>query len=89
MEKPISEGVSAKRLFQEPDDAIAFYSDFTQVIATGNEILLQFYESIPGLPTEKGIETVNTRLKATVSLSNAHATNIGKLLLEKIESKKQ
>jgi len=64
--------------------AISCYSDFAQVMHTGNEILLQFYETIPGTPVLGGnIGKVRSRLRATITISVAHAQNIGKLLIER------
>lgn len=77
--------IGLERSFEQPPDAISCYSDFAQVIHTGNEILLQFYETIPGLPATGGssISKVRSRLRATITISIAHAQNIGKLLIEK------
>jgi len=73
------------RLFEQPPDAISFYSDVAQVIGTGNEVIIQFYESIPAPPNPKGqISNVRTRLKATVTLSRFHARNLGAMLLQRI-----
>ena len=81
--------MEVQRIFEQPSDAAAFYSDMAQVMSTGNEVLLQFYETIPGTPNPKGdIQAVRTRLRATITLSFAHAKNIGKILLEKTEGKK-
>jgi len=74
-----------ERIFEQPPDAISFYSDMAQVVHTGTEIVLQFYEAIPGPPygPTGHITKVRTRLRATVTLSFSHAHNLGKLLLEK------
>ena len=73
-----------ERSFEQPSDAISFYSDLAQVIHTGNEMLLQFYETIPGPPAIDGkITKVTTRLRATITISIPHSQNIGKLLIEK------
>lgn len=75
--------VQVKRFFEQPADTISFYSDFGQVMNTGNEVVIQFYETIPGIPTEKGnLENAKTRLRATITLSFSHAQNIGKLLTQ-------
>lgn len=72
-----------KRTYEQPPDAISVYSDFAQVIGTENEVVLQFYESIPGTPGPRGqVETVRTRLRATIIVSPAHASNIGRLLTQ-------
>jgi len=60
----------------------------TQILSTGNEIILQFYETIPGPPGPEGqITQVRTRLKATITIGLTHAQTIGKLLTEKGEVK--
>ena len=74
--------VSLERSFEQPSDAITFYSDLAQVINTGNEILLQFYESIPGPPTDGNMTKVRSRLRATITISLKHAQNIGDLLIK-------
>ncbi len=80
---PQQEGHEAHRVFEQPTDAISFYSDFAQVLGTGNEVLLQFYETIPGSPGPEGrVEMVRTRLRATVMVLPKQATTIGKLLLK-------
>ena len=75
--------VEVNRLFEQPEGAISFYSDHTQIVGTGNEVVVQFYETIPGPPGPGGrLQMVKTRLKATITLSSAHAKNIGNLLLK-------
>ena len=74
------------RDFEQPIDALSFYSDMAQVISTGNEIVLQFYETIPGPPnSNRKVSKVRTRLRATITVSVSHARNIGTLLLERTE----
>ncbi len=68
------------RLFEQPPDAISFYSDMAQVSSTGQEVLLQFYETIPGPPGPDGITQVRSRLRATVIISLAHAANLERSL---------
>lgn len=76
------------RVFEQPPDALSFYSDFAQVIGTGSEVVLQFYETIPGAPGPGGtIQMVRSRLRSTVVISKAHAGNIGRLLLKHAEEK--
>ncbi len=78
--------VHIERIFEQPPDAVSFYCDMGQVLFTGSEIVLQFYEVIPGPPGPGGeITKVRSRLRATVTLSKPHARNIGKLLLERTE----
>ena len=79
------QGVAAKvkRVFEQPSDTISLYSDYAQVVGTGYEVVVQFYESIPGIPVSSGQpETVTTRLRATIILSRAHAANLGKSLTQ-------
>jgi len=79
-----------QRIYEQPAEPLAFYSDLTQIIQTGHEITIQFYESIPGPPSNNGtIVSVRTRLKSTVTLSISHASNIGKILLQKVEEVKK
>jgi hypothetical protein len=74
------------RVFEQPPDAISMYADVAQVIGTGNEVVLQFYETIPGTPGPGGqIQLVRTRLRATITLSIPHAINIGSLLMKQAE----
>jgi hypothetical protein len=75
----------AERTYEQPHEAISFYSDTAQVIHTGPEVILQFYETIPGVPASSGqIPKVTTRLRATITISIPHAKNLGALLTEKI-----
>ena len=79
------QGVAAKirRVFEQPSDTISLYSDYAQVVGTGYEVVVQFYESIPGIPTSGGPpEVVTTRLRATIALSREHAANLGKSLVQ-------
>ena len=81
--------IAIERIFEQPDDAISFYCELGQIFGTGNEIMLQLYETIPGPPDPKGrIERVRTRLRATVTLSFPHAANIGNMLVKKTKIKK-
>jgi hypothetical protein len=85
-EAPKGTAVPISRLFEQPPDASSFYSDFGQVFNTGNEVVIQFYETIPGPPgPDAQIRNVRSRLRATVTVSISHARNIGKLLVEKTE----
>lgn len=71
------------RIFEQPSDSMSVYSDFAQVLGTGSEVILQFYETIPDVPGAGGqIQGVRSRLRATVIVSPAHAQNIGRLLQE-------
>lgn len=74
-----------ERIYEQPHDAITLYSDIAQVTSTGSEIVVQFYETIPGIPTLPSgqISRVTTRLRATITISIPHAINLGKLLMQK------
>jgi len=77
---PVHQAV--QRLFEQGPDAISFYTDFAQVINTGNEVVFQFYETIPGPPGPNGqILNVRTRLRATVQLNITHALNLANNIL--------
>lgn len=79
-----TKALEIERIFEQPADAISFYSDMGQIFSTGNEIIMQFYEAVPGPPGPGGaISKVRTRLRATITISFPHARNIGKLLLER------
>jgi len=83
--KESQQGQQVARVFELPPDALSCYSDHAQVMSTGNEVLLQFYETIPGPPGPDGrIAQVRTRLRATIILSPQHAQNLGKLLLSHV-----
>ncbi len=70
------------RLFEQGPEAVSFYSDFSQIINTGSEIVFQFYETIPGPPGPNGlIPNVRTRLRATIQFSSAHALNLANNIL--------
>ena len=72
------------RTFEQPDNAMSFYSDLAQITGTGKEVVVQFYETIPGPPDPKGnITKVKSTLRANVIISVDHAKNLGKMLLER------
>ena len=80
-------GISAKRVMEQPPDAISLYSDYAQILGTGHEVILQFYETIPKPPNVEGKTVeVTTRLRATVVLSPSHALKVGQLLLKQLEA---
>lgn len=84
---PQGEEIQAQRIFEQPADAISFYSDFAQVVASGNEVLLQFYETIPGPPEADGhVRVARTRLRATVIVSRPHAGRIGEIVRERLQA---
>jgi len=88
MEKELGKiEMQASRVYEQPPDAISLYSDMVQIIGTGQEVVIQFYETIPGTPGPGGqIQMVRTRLRATITVSKAHASNIGNLLLKQIQA---
>ncbi len=89
-EKKAPKKQQIERIFEQPPDAITFYADMAQVVSTGNEIIAQFYESVPGPPgTEGRIAKMRTRLRATITLSFPHAKNLGKLLTERASKEKK
>ena len=70
-----------QRIFEQPPDAISLYCDIAQVFRTPNEIVLQFYDTIPGPPgPDANITVVRTRLRATITVSIPHAANIAETL---------
>lgn len=78
-----SSALQVNRVFEQPESSVSFYSDFAQVLGTGHEVVLQFYETIPGAPGPGGsIQVVRTRLRATITISISHAANIGNLLIK-------
>lgn len=83
-------GTPAKRLFEQPPDAISLYSELAQVLGTEHEVFLQFYETIPRAPGAEGnVTEVTSRLRVTVVLSPAHALTLAKTLLGKLEETEQ
>jgi len=83
-EKQVPKELQIERVYEQPPDAISFYCDLAQILSTGNEMVMQFYEAVPGPPGPTGqIARVRTRLRATITVSVPHAQNIGKLLVEK------
>lgn len=84
---PKQEEIQVERTIEQPADAISFYSDFAQIVATGNEVLLQFYETIPGPPEADGhVRVARTRLRATVIVSPPHAGRIGEIIRERLQA---
>lgn len=74
---------SINRVFEQPPDAVSFFAEYAQILGTGQEVTLQFYENIPGPPGPGGkVQVVRSRLRATVVVSLQHAANIGRLLVE-------
>jgi len=77
------EGTKVPRVFELPNDSISFYSDYARVLGTAEEIILQFYDTIPEAPEEGIVPRARTRLRATITLSYPHAQRIGELLLKR------
>ena len=77
--------IEIQRLYEQSPDALSMYSEIAHIVGTRNEVIIQFYETIPGIPGPSGAaETMTTRLKATITMSFAHAANLGRILLERI-----
>lgn len=89
-EKGAPAGLQIERSFEQSSDAISFYCDFAQVMATENEVIMQLYETIPGIPDRDGnITKAISRLKVSVTFSVGHAQNVGKVLVERTKVIKQ
>ncbi len=73
------------RVFEQPPDAASIFSEFVQVVGTENEVLIQFYDLVPGPPVLPSgtAEVVKNRLRVTVALTPNLAKRLGELLLEK------
>jgi len=83
-------GTQVERYFEQSPTAISFYCDMTQVVSTGNEVVVQLYETIPSPPDREGkITKVISRLKVTVTFSVPHAHNFGKILVERTAAVKK
>jgi hypothetical protein len=89
-EKAVPPEIVIERYFEQSPAAISFYCDFAQVLGTGNEVVLQFYETIPGTPDREGkITKVLSRLRATITFSLPHAQVFGKVLVARTEEGKK
>jgi predicted RecB family endonuclease len=76
-------GTTAQRVYEQPPDALVCYSDMAQLTASEHEVIVQFYESIPGPPhAGGGPQSVRTRLRATIIVSKSHAAKIAAGLLQ-------
>ncbi len=78
------------REIEQPEDAIALFSDYPILLDSSTEAILQFYETIPAEPNEQGrIVIMTSKLRATIRLSYITLAglheNIGKLLKARIE----
>jgi len=77
-----------ERTFEQGPDAVSFYCDFTQILGTENELVLQFYETIPGAPGPDGIvRTIKSRLRATITFSHEHALRIAEAIQQRRQAK--
>jgi hypothetical protein len=62
-----------ERIFEQPLDAITCYADVVSLAVTDHEVIVQFYEPVPGPPKAGGPPVMRTRLRATVILTKEHA----------------
>jgi len=70
-------GRRVERPYEQPPDAVSCYADMTQMVRTSNEVIMQFYEAIPGVPKgPAGPEVVRMILRATITLNVDHARRI-------------
>lgn len=68
-----SNSTTVRRIFQQGSEIVSFYSDVIHVLNTGNEFVLQFYETIPGVPNAEGhVDAVNTFMRASITISIPH-----------------
>jgi hypothetical protein len=82
--------LTVQRNFEKSPDAISFYCDYAHIIGTDNEVVMQFYETIPAPPTREGkITKAVSLLRATVTFSPAHAQKFGKVLMDRIKGGQQ
>jgi hypothetical protein len=76
----------APRRFTQPPDSFFTYADFAQVTRTADEVYVQFYTTVPGVPVEAGkIAEVVTRLSATIVVSPGHARRLADALMKGAE----
>lgn len=84
-EAMVQQPVQAQRMFEQHPDALSFYCDFSQIVGTENEVVLQFYETIPSPPNQAGqVTQVRTRLRATIMMSRPHAIQLARNLLQQL-----
>lgn len=71
----------ALRRFTQSEDSFVTYADFVQVTRTANEVYIQFYTTVPGIPLESAkIADVVSRLSATIVVSPQQAKRIAEAL---------
>jgi hypothetical protein len=74
-----------QRTFAQQPNALSFYCDFSQIVGTENEVLLQFYETIPDAPNQAGqVTQVRSTLRATIMMSRPHALQLAQNLLRQL-----
>jgi hypothetical protein len=80
-QSPVPVSAQIRRSFELAPDAISFYSDYVSLSRTGNESVLQFYETLPGVVGQTGRpETATTRLRASIIMSPAQAEKLREVL---------
>jgi hypothetical protein len=75
-----TETTSIPRRFVQPE-ALITYSDYVQISRTENEVILQFYVTIPGMPEGPKVQEAVTRLVATIVLTSTNARRLGNTLM--------
>jgi len=89
VEEKVPAALIIDRYFEQSPNAVSFYCDFAQILTTGHEVVMQLYETIPSPPDREGkITKVVSRLRATVTISLAHAQNFGQQLIERTKETK-
>lgn len=76
-------GRRVSRMYEQPPGAVSCYADITQIVRTEHEVIIQFYEGIPGIPNSEGNpDTVRNVLRATIIVHADHASRIGRGLIQ-------
>ena len=77
-------GKYVERAFEQPPDAITCYADLVQTVVTEHEVIVQFYEPVPGPPAagQGGPSIMRSRLRATIILNKPHAARLATSLTE-------
>jgi hypothetical protein len=74
------------RKFVQPENAISFYGDFTQVLSTAEEVIFSMYETIPGVPGADGkVQGAITRLRATIVMSHGAAARLAEIVQQAVK----
>ena len=83
---------TAKRVFEQPLDAISIYAEYVQVLGTENEVVIQFYDIVPGIPSvSEGVseaKEIRTILRANVVMSPRLAERLTNILRNRFEKEK-